>query len=286
MPTYSGTTIVDDTVDGSTRLTIATDIKDALVAAGWTIASSSTGDWKLDSETAPTSGTVMRVRVFDPGSGSCAKIRISNVGETTMPSNDVFLLPGTGKTFRIIANAYQAMVVVPGSVSTPRNFAFFSMPYVPTDLVGSITELGISMGNGYSDSDTTLRGSWRTFNLTSGTGNAFLNGNAWSCFGDSNGGGNIKFHCLCENASQVNTAGGIARWHDDSYVINEPLVSWGSTSYTSGVEGKIRGILWDALVTSAPLTADEEFTYDGHDWFVVTDNNTGVSRGTLCIAIT
>lgn len=278
---HPGGTIVNTTFTGSSRAAIADGIKDALVAAGWSVASSSGSDYKLDSATSPQS-LQMRVRVWDPGSGNCAQIRIFNVTETMAPAQSAFLLPGGSKTFRVIANKYQCFVIVPGSV-TARDFAAFGLPYLPPHLDTVITEAGWLINNAATDTDTATRQSWRTsLWLVNAAYATICNGNAVASTGNGIGAPRLQ----CSMDPQL-AAGNMMRDHDDSYEIHDARVGWGLTAVN--VESKRRGQLWGAFVDSADRTADATFTFnDGsgaHDFIVITNENTAQARGTLCLAI-
>ena len=75
------------------------------------------------------------------------------------------------------------------------------------------------------------------------------------------------------------------RWHDDSLLTYEPIISWGLTAYTD--EGKIRGQIWDAAIVNDGFTPDSTTSFDTHNWWVLTTNNTGTigtaARGSLLL---
>jgi hypothetical protein len=113
---YAGGTNINTTFAAGTRTQLVDNLKAELVNAGWSVASGSSGDWKLDSATTPA-GHNCRVRLLDPGSGNCAQVRIMNQGETLTPGQSVWLLPGSGKTYRVLANKYQFHTFVPASAN-------------------------------------------------------------------------------------------------------------------------------------------------------------------------
>jgi hypothetical protein len=278
---HPGGTIVNTTFTGGTRTQIADGIKDALVTAGWTVASGASGDWKLDSAVSPQS-LQMRVRLWDPGSGNCAQLRIFNVTETLAPAQSVFLLPGASKTFRVVANKYQAFVWVPGSTAA-REFAAFGVPYLPAHLDTVITVAGWLMGSGNTDTDTATRTSWR-ISLRSNAGTQAILLNADSLGTNNAGTGALKL--MVQGDPQMG-ANNFVRWHDDSFFLYDAIVGYGMPGTNN--ECKARGLLWGAFIDSADRAGDATFTFnDGsgaHDFIVITNSNTEQMRGTLCVAI-
>ncbi len=279
---HPGGTIVNTTFTGGTRAQIADAIKDALVAAGWTLVSSSGSDHKLDSATTPQ-GLAIRVRVWDPGSGSCAQIRIMSKNEVIAPAQSAFLLPATGKTFRVIANKYQAFALVPGSTTVSREFAGFGVLYIPPHLASSTTDAGWMVSNSRSDTDLSQGDSWRTrLAQIGGVWAVVFNGNG---VGTGNyGPGAPRFAITGDPEYRPNC---MVRWGDDSYDIIDAVVGWGTTTW--GDEGKKRGLLWGALLLTASYAPDTTFTFDdgsgAHTFFVITYNTVTALPGTLCVAV-
>ncbi|MDP9055700.1 MAG: hypothetical protein M3N93_15575 [Acidobacteriota bacterium] len=70
-------------------------------------------------------------------------------------------VPATGKTFRVVANKYQAWIFQPAA-SGNRSFVAFGTPYLPTFLQGVITEFGWLIGNALNDSTAAIYPNFRT----------------------------------------------------------------------------------------------------------------------------
>src|SRR5262245_28096465 len=137
---YAGGTIVNSvlTQSAGTRAELAQWIRDQLVLAGWTSTGTAT-DYQITCVTSTGGNLNGRVVMYDPGSGSCARLKFSNVAATKVQTGDLFLLPATSKQWRIIANKYQFFVFAPGT-SAAREFACGGVLFLPSFLQGVITE--------------------------------------------------------------------------------------------------------------------------------------------------
>lgn len=293
---YAGGTIVNATLTQSsgTRAELAQWIRDQLGVAGWASSGSAT-DYQLTSATTPQS-LQGRVRVYDPGSGSCARLRWSNTAGTKVQVGDLFLLPAASKSWRIVANKYQFFVTTPGSPAA-REFACGGIPYLPPFLNGVITECIWAHGNAISDTGTAVMSSFRTalhtrtpssapnqFGLVNGN---ILENNGNVNFGITNGYANMRFLAPVSGFTD-DAAGSTYRWHDLSQIISDPLISWGGTNATD--EGLIRGQIWDAALLSDAWAGDTTLQVDpsnpSYNFITVTNNATGngsEARGTLCV---
>jgi hypothetical protein len=271
------------------------NIETVLLAAGWTTVSGH-GTTNLLMQTATTpQGLNMRFR-FKDNTGTCIQISLENVSGTKVGTNTVStgapLNPGaSSKTYRIVANKYQA-VIWTASPTPAREFAMLCVPFIPSFLSGVITELGFLIGNGQSDTGTSIMKTLRTGLdcVVHGTGlhgttQALCNGNLWQW---DNNPGVVGLGALATVQPSLATGDGIAyyRWHDASAALYDALIGWGLT--TGSDEGQWRGQLWDAMVSSEAYNGDLTFSADSHNWIVLTDNNTGSNanqRGTLMIAV-
>jgi hypothetical protein len=292
---YSGTNYSSPfTCSVGTRQEIVTGLQTGLTAAGWSVISGSgTGNVLMQSATTPSPQSLaMRVNLFDPGSGNCARVIVRNTAGTHVQSNYLPLLPAAGKVFQIIANPYQCFIFTSSSPSTAREFAAWGVPYLPSFLQGVITECIWAMANGNSDTDTTVRPTFRTglyamSNSTSGALWFNCNGNIWEEFNTVPSGNYSGYPQLyCQQGAYLTSTSSSQmayRWHDDSLLTYEPLLSWGLTAYTD--EGKIRGQIWDAAIINDGFTADTTTSFDTHNWWNLTNTNTGsigaAARGSL-----
>lgn len=290
---YAGGTNVNTTFSNSgspTRREIVDGIVAALTTAGWsTISGGGTGDVLMESVATPA-GLKMRVRLLDPGSGNCAQIKARNTSNTISQAGALHLLPGASKTWRVIANQYQCFIFVAGT-NAAREYAAWGVPYT---FDSSLTSCFWAVSNSQSDSDTTVRPTFRTSlhhgaNFSVGNQIYCVNSSGWEANGTNFsyffGGPALLVIPATTIAAHFASASGY-RWHDGNALIAEPYLSFGAT-YNND-EGKIRGQLWDAFFTTEAFTVDTTLTsIDSHNWWCVTNNNTGtlnaVPRGSLFI---
>lgn len=288
---YSGTNYSSTfTCSVGTRLEIVGGMQSALTAAGWSVISGGgTGNVLMQSATTPSPQSLnMRVTLYDNGSSNCTRIIVQNTAGTHVQTNYLPLLPGAGKVFQVIANPYQCFVFTAGSPTNAREYAAFGVPYLPSFLQGVITECIWANANGTSDTDTTVRptfrtGLWAQINDSCGASWYDVNGNAWEMFNTNSGGYYSGYlQLFCQQGSLLGTTSSpnvmAYRWHDDSLLTYEPIMSWGLTSYSD--EGKIRGQLWDAAIVNDGFTCDNTTSFDTHNWWVLSNTNTG-STGTF-----
>ena len=295
---YAGGTNVNTTFSNSsspTRREIVDGIVAALTTAGWTtISGSGTGDVVQESATTPQ-GLVMRVRIDDPGSGNCARIRVQNQSGSYAQTYGIRLLPEAGKKWRVIANRYQCFVMVPGSTSA-RSFAAFGTLHIPNTLEGVITECIWAWGISNGDTDTATRPGLRTSMSSHANFNTpemcfILNGSGWEVGNGTNvtstsmGLPTLLFtqhsHFALANVPYA------YRWHDDSSIFVEALMAFGGQSVVD--EAKIRGQLWDAIISTDVYNAGTVIQFDSKNFYTITHNNLGSStfapRGTLCVVV-
>jgi hypothetical protein len=293
---HPGGTIISTTFVGGTKLQIVNALNTQLKLAGWTaISGDGTGDVILESATTPTANNFIRVRLRDSAATNCAVLNMQNTSASKVSGN-MFLLPAAAKTFRILANKYMFFCFTPGTTAS-REYWMCGTLWIPTDLHGVITgELGIASGNGNSDTDTTVRPSFRTLlqcHPFSG------GGQAWSGLCNSNlseivnngvtdaGPGGPRL--IIPVAAQTSYYYIGYRWHDDSLDVSDPVIAWGLTNGNID-EAKKRGQLWGCMLLTDSFAADQVLTsFDGHDWWGITNSNAGTSqhaRGTLFFATT
>jgi hypothetical protein len=293
---YAGYPIVNTTFTQSagTRAELATWIQTQLVAAGWTLAVSGTNDYKLNSAITPQN-LQMRVRVYDAGTGNSTRIKVSNVTEAKIQSQDHWLAPAVSKVWRFIGNKYQFFVMTPGN-SAGREFFLGGVPYLPPFLTGIITECMHSHSNSQNDSNTQANSSFRVAptigpisSYNPGTQFSLVNGSMYDIYGPGGGyGGWLKLANLPAWADPVVALQTYAyRWHDLSFSVVEVLLAWGATTVTD--EPLIRGQLWDSIWINEAFTADATISFDGRTYWGITSSNTGSPstqpRGTLFVAV-
>lgn len=291
---YSGTTFATNfTCTTGTRREIVDGLAGALTSNGWTyVSGSGTGDVKVKTATTPE-GSKTIMRIYDPGSGNCARIKLYNSTQTVNQAGDIFLLPAASKVFQVVGNGYQFCTYVTGS-TTAREFAMGGTLWTPSFLTPAIFEQGWLMGNATTDTDTTTRPSFRTRSQTVDSGATYpnlavyINNALWdgsnTNFGINWGPGIIQMAGigpLMYRNGQSRTLH-MTQWYDGSGMIFEPLIGWSpylfSTNVSANSEGYILGQLWDAAGMTVAFTKDTTTTFDSHNWVNIMDNNTGSNQ--------
>jgi hypothetical protein len=293
----SGTKINSATVINDKAGLIAA-IDSALTGAGWTITTTtSSTDHIYQSGLTPQNNQI-KVRVWD-GGANCVRLRMMNTAQTIAQTDSCYLLPASTTTYRVIANQFQFAAFVPGSVAS-RNFVIASAMYLPPHLVAmGLTTCGLILGDGGSDTDSTnLRGSFRTSITSRGFGSASP-AQGWTILNSTP----VEYNGLSADSSahpglptfiapQSAALHSISayRWHDDSALIVEPLLAWGTPTVDS--EAKVRGQLWDAFISTESYPADTTALVDSHTYYNLTESNDGTvtlpasMRGSLYVATT
>lgn len=279
---YSGGTNINTTFTNTTgtRREIVDGLVAALTSAGWsTFSGGGTGDVKMKTAITPQGNQIM-LRIYDPGSGNCARLQLFTADNIRSQSDNVYLLPAVGKVWRVIACKYQFFIFVVGS-SAPRDFAMASAIYIPPFLNTLVTSAGFLTGQSKTDTDTTSAGSFVRTMMTA----------YHSSYGWQQNGAYITNGFLFENANLTNGAAvGVAnmaapfltnvygggystpyRWYDYSLRADDPLVGWGGASVFD--EALIRGQLWDAVLISEVFSADTTISFDSRTFWNMTANN-------------
>ncbi len=270
---YAGGTNVDSVIAADDKTTLIDNLKAELVTAGWSVASGSSGDWKLDSATTPQ-GFAMRVRLYI-GTGSSALIYIMNQSETLAPTNPIWMYVAAGQTYNVLANKYQCFLIDPGGTSYGR-FGAFGVPCVNSSLTGLGDCVAWACGNRDSDTGTSAFGSFRTILYSQGQCAVIWGSNQLS----DNSLDNLGPPRLMNQVSPKGDASGY-QWYDGSKMVFDAQIGWGMALYTMAVWF---GWLWDAFVLSDNVAIGTDYTYDSKTFRNITVNTgTGCGRGTLFV---
>jgi len=282
---YSGGTIVSTTFTCTTgtRAEIVTGLGAILVSAGWT--SLGSGLYKSGTTTSPKSNSI-RVRITDPGSGNCAQIKIENDAGDRV-SSAMFLLPGVGKIYRVIACPYNFFCFTAGS-TLAREFLCGGTLHIPDFLNGIVIgSLGWMQGNCNADGDSVLRSSFRTKLTTAESSPAIMamlrNGLLLNYSGN-----NVAAQNLIVPVNGRPDVFSSGKWSDDSIGTMEAIMCFGIGSVSD--ESKRQGLIHNCMIVSAPYIVDFIPTelYDGHHWWGITASNPGTisstTMGTLFVA--
>jgi hypothetical protein len=277
----SGSSIFTTVVNDKASLCAAIDT--ALTGVGWTVATHTSSTDNVYQSALTAQNNRVCVRVWDAGGlTNCVKVRMMNVTQTISQADSCYFYVTTSTTVNIIASSYQFCIIVPGSLSS-RQFILASALYIPPNLVTmGLTTAAFIQGNGVSDTDTTnMTGSFHTALTVRGmTGMAPAQG--WTILNattveyngsvaDSYLHPGLPTLATLQSAAIDSIAG--YRWHDDSALILEPFVAWGTPNIDS--EAKLRGQLWDAFISTESYPADISTMVDTHNFYNVTASNNG-----------
>jgi hypothetical protein len=281
---YPGGTIVNATFTGDSRTNIVEAIRTQLLNAGWTDVSGAAGDRYMQSALTPQN-LQCQVRLYDPGSGNCAKVRFQNVAGTKI-GTDHFLLPAVAKTFRIIACRYQFFVLVPTTIANGREFVAGGVPFLESFLNGVITECIWGQGSGTSDSDAAAGQTFRNHNQQgTSTGTNLVNGNLWTMNGNPGASAGTQRFVIERGGDDSNTGTDGRMWHNGEVLKYGARLAWGLTAIAD--PAYVRGQLWGAVMIDQDYTPDVTATFDGHDWFSITGNSgAACGKGSLWVIIT
>ncbi len=294
---YSGGTYVNTTfASDGTRQTLANGIETALLAAGFTtISGSGTTNLLMQSASTPHSHQ-MRFR-FKANTG-CVTISIENVGGTIVGSNSTtagaILNPVNGKTWQVIASQYQFCLFVVGEPDVPGEFAFGSVPWVPSFI--TVTDVGLLFGNSGDNGFFGTRDTFRTSIGQARSNSRTTYEAVWDNLLETN---NQSAQVpavpqLCVEvmatigAVTTSLAGfylGPLHWPGLNTNTHDAMMCW---PLTESSEVLIRGQLWDALVLMDAFNNEATFSFDTHTWLNLTNNGVGggnqaSSRGSLVL---
>jgi hypothetical protein len=283
---YPAGSRLNATFAGDTKALIRDGIETNLLAAGWTtVSGSGSADLIMQSGLTPQNLQI-RARFRDTGiaslRGSIQDVAGSFVGTVDGPGNSgCHLQPAAGRIYRIVANQYQFFVFT-APVTLNGQYIAGGVPYLPPHLAGIINQAAWMHSNAQHVTD--IAGPNESFRATlcvkNGYQYTFVNTNFWQAQGSLNA---IGQHAMQAHYSPYGSASAY-RWHDDSAFVYDALISWGLTGL--GDEGKVRGQLWDAFLATESYTGDVTTSYDGHNWIVLTHNNTAsVARGSIFLCI-
>jgi len=239
-------------------------LKAALESAGWSVASGSSGDWKLNSGITP-SGHQIRIWLYDPGgTNQCARARLMNVSETIAPAQAVFLRAVSGRVYRWFANPYQFFVIAPGTVAAGSYLAA-GIPWMPSFL--SPAHVGWLACSAQSDTSTNDAHSFRASNIApyhdSVAVAAIYGSSGWGSTSFGSGAITLAGWRLSGN----NNTSMLRRWMDGSVPILDPLIGWGPTSIDD--TARLIGQLWDAIIVEGNWPMDSVITFDGKQWWCI-----------------
>jgi hypothetical protein len=270
--TYTGQPVTVQEFTPSTRADWVTNMINALLAAGWTQISGSGTDRVLGSGTTPDN-LKYKVRIWDPGSGNCARVGLRNWNETLL--NDTYAMycfPG-GFTWKVIASAYQFFAWVPGSTAG-RTFVMATAPKLEPAVNYNITTAAYLGSNDQGDSSTGIYDTIRTHTYSGGRLGIVLNNDAYFNFTAS-----VTRNFVLYTPAGINNE--FREWIDGSRDVLEARVK-----FHPSANAKWLGYLWDAMLVYAVMAPDQTVTWDGRTWISLTANNTADnSLGTLCLLV-
>jgi hypothetical protein len=261
---YSGQTIINTTLDGSTNDTLNRALKDALISVGWTLIKDGTGDgiWRVRCAATPQ-GMQGDMWLWRGVSGTpvpslfAASSLLATTNTTTgyQEQNPITVMVGTGYTYQLIAGAYYFYLFRAATPMPAQQCFFFTAPFVPPNLVGMVTSIVCGYGSN-SNSDTIGNGA---LFQTGSNAFAYLNGSG------STRSGQLSLYGVQSVAKPT--------WFDSSCEYYEPRVMAFQTSGSGGQAGSLRacGYQWDALVINQAIPRGTMIPYDGGTWLVITE---------------
>ena len=249
---FSGGPYVNTTFTQSagTRAELVSAIVFAMSNAGWTTISGTT-DVLMQSATTPENLTV-RIRVYDPGSGS-TRMQIRNV-TGSLNTGDFWLTPAVNKTWHIVACPYHVFVYTEMAHINACEFVAGGTVALPSFLNGVTTELGWMTGNAINDGgglvysfrngflpgDGNYYTRWSGFRSTSTTAHV-MDRYANNDYYDS---GDLVITCSVPGRTTYDEVGypsswPCKRWVDGTMIFADTYIIFGTTSSLD--EGKIQG---------------------------------------------
>lgn len=279
-----------------TRTELVQLLEPKLVLAGWTtISGTGTGDVVMSSADPAGAVPAIYVRLLDTAA-NCVSVYFRNIAGTQI-SNPLFLLPAAAKTWRIVANEYQFFIFSAASATpVPRNFAAGGIPAMALGLVPSPVWWGV--GDGGTDVDATTR---ETFRLGVSTQQA-------GCGAPTNSGqqaSNYNGTLLDGNSSSNNASGTLTLlspyaatvpgvpvnqfniFADGSYMVSDAYLGWGIAGLVLTSPLRYVGTMYDAIVVSATTTFDTTITFNGNNYWVITNQTVGsyCNPGALAVRV-
>jgi len=270
--TYTGQPVTVVEFTPSTRADWVNNMISALLAAGWTQISGSGTDRVLGSGTTPDN-LRYKVRIWDPGSGNCARVGLRNWNETLLNDAEaMYCFPG-GVTWKVVASAYQFFAWVPGSTAG-RMFVMATAPKLEPALNYNITSAAYLGSNGQDDSNTTSSVSLRDRTYCGGRVGMILNNDALFQWAQD-----VTRNLMLYTPAGVNSD--FREWIDGSRDVLEARVKFHPRTLP-----KWLGYLWDAMLVYAVMAPDQTVTWDGRTWISLTANNvTDNTLGTVCLLV-
>lgn len=267
------------------------NIRDNLVASGWT-SSGSSGAYTCTSVATPQG---LQLKITFSSSTNCAQLTMKNAGGTLTSTSDVFLLPDS-TTWRIIANNYGFWVMKDSSpTANKRDFGFAFTPYVPSFL--TVTECNVFGGRCLSDSSTASVRSFRDalthdgVNSNTGAYCTMINGSMFNPGTFESDIGTLRFRIGGSSrlgATDI-TNSACETFFDGTYFMDTPYICFGNTGST--VVSTANGIVYDAALVENNYAYGTTKTFAGYTWMAITHSNTasstnGLLRGTLFVRVT
>lgn len=134
---------------------------------------------------------------------------------------------------------------------------------------GRVTKVGVKIveaiwSQGTGSSTNFIR---RAFDAAADAYWTALNG---STVKDGSGEGSLRFQSI----TAVGYGGTELAWFGGNFLVTEPLLSFGTSA--TGI-GYLIGQIWDSVICRKAITRDTTGSFDSHNWWNLTDNNTGAA---------
>ncbi len=268
---YSGAVPTVATDTPATRTALVDFIKTTLTTAGWSCAGS-TGDWKCTTASNANATGQIKVRIWDPASGVCAKLSLLNVSESIDLTTNVGFILADGSVWTVIANKYHVYGYSAGSINARHSFHAGTL-YKP-DFLTAVSTFGYLVMGGDNDTRATLRVTFRHELYNQATQQHILNSTGLTDSPTADESHVVGMGLL---KGSFGTQG--RQWFDDSYMIMDPLIYSDDAIDAGTTAGKWVGQLWDCLLVQwKQFTEGDTITYDSKTWRAITN---GSADGTL-----
>jgi hypothetical protein len=283
---YSGGATYATISGGASRSELVDNIKGQLVTTGWSVASGTSGDWKLDSGITPAPASLQgRVRIWDPGSGNCARMACMLTDDSCDRSaGPIYLLPGASLTYRVLANPCQFLIQETPWSLTGRKFGIVCVPSIPDFFVAGgpndCQSCMFSLSNAVDDATATNQRSWSSYMSTHGSCQGVIwNASGWAGVNGWGSAGSLSLANPTHGFANQNLP---LQWAvDESYHAADALFEFSPLHSEDSTQFRIRGQLWDCMLISGAFQAGDEITFDGHTFVAVTHNASEYGKYTL-----
>jgi len=268
---YSGAPYYTQIVNPASKTALVDALYAALIAAGWSHVSGSSGNYTV--ETAATPDGLACQCTIDNTATNCARFWFKDpTGTYSLSAVPVFMLPNAAETWEVYASPYHFFAQVIPWPSAGRKIGFGGTGAIPSHFLdGSPDECVNSIwqgGNATSDTDATDRQSLAN-SLSTHPANTIWNATVITSQSASSG-----TLCCARLVILANGASYGAKWAvDDSLHVEDVKFAWSDVGPLDAANQRIRCLPYDMIVVGGQFTAGDEITWDTFTWRAITHNH-------------